>query len=202
MTEIKTIADKESFDAARRVLSEIPGGLGRAGVRAANKTAMHGRTISAKAIIAKYPNLKPNKIKKNMYVNRANKKWSAAQLKIKSKGLSLIGFGAKQTSTGVETTIGSWLHAFLAPTSTKAAGYAKEVFRRIGIFRIMTKGRYQGKRREAIQIERGLTSQDLLRRIPGAVNGVRSQMAQKMMKEMAAQTEIAIDEAQKRAIRG
>jgi hypothetical protein len=185
MPEIKTIADKESFDAARRVLDGLPGALGRAGVRAANKTAASGK-VSVARILQKHikevgGGIKAADVKKQIYVNRASGKWSAAQLKIKSRGISLMHFGAKQTAVGVTTTLGEEPHAFIANTINKGA---PQVFQRIGIFRIMKKGRYVGKRREVIRAVKGMTQQELMRSIPGAVPTTREEMADNMKKNM------------------
>ena len=198
MTEIKTIADKESFDAARRVLSDIPGGLGRAGVRAANKTAAAGKVYTARILQKRIKEvgggIKVSDVKKRIYVNKASGKWSAAQLKIKSRGISLMHFGAKQTATGVTTTIGEEPHAFIAATINKGA---PQVFQRIGIFRIMKKGRYVGKRREVIRAVKGMTQQELMRSIPGAVPATRADMAANMQKNMAHEVNYELTKATK-----
>ena len=193
MPEIQTIADKESFDAARRVLDGMPGALGRAGVRAANKTAASGKVSTARILQKRVKevggSIKAADVKKKIYVNKASGKWSAAQLKIKSRGISLMHFGAKQTAVGVSTTIGEEPHAFIAATINKGS---PQVFQRIHVFRIMKAGRYIGKKREVIRDVKGMTQQELMRSIPGAVPATREEMAENMKKNMAHETRFEI----------
>jgi hypothetical protein len=186
MPEIKTIADAESFADAKLILEGIPGALGRAGMRAANKTADSGKVYVARMLKKLMgPKATMAQIKKTIYVNRASKKWSAAQLKIQSRGITLRHFGAKQTPTGVSTTIGDYPHAFLAPPLYVKADGVKQVFWRIGEFRIQKRGRYKGKMREVIQVVRGMSQQELLRRFFGGGSDARAKMAELLPKYLA-----------------
>lgn len=70
----------------------------------------------------------------------------------RSHGIGLINFGARQTRTGVSTSIKKGKrtleeHAFIAP----GLGGNRQVFMRTGIKRRMQKGRYAGRIREAIE---------------------------------------------------
>ena len=189
MPELYIEADKESFDAVKSLLSGIQNGVKRAGVAAANKTAATGKSRISSILASQLDSTKRG-ISRNVYVSKANTtNLPAAIIKVKSRGVNLIAFRARQTLSGVSSKIKAVPHAFIEI----GLGKNRLVFLRQGYKKVMKKGRYAGKRREVIAGVLGMSAQELYRHIPGAAQSVASELKAVMSKNLQNQIKRLLD---------
>jgi hypothetical protein len=133
-------------------------------------------------------------------IHKATRSHNSATVSVKKRGINLIYFGATwggRESAGVSSKIeppenqtvsgrkGRFMlaHAFIEP----GLGGKRLVFIRTGAKRIQKRGRYAGRLREVIAGVRGMTAQELIRHVPGALHATAEGLKEVMQKEMAAQ---------------
>ncbi len=202
MPELAIITDDESFRAAGRLLERIPHGLERAGIRAANRTAAFGQT-RVRRILARALGTNIGAIRRAVTVHKASMTHSSATVRVKSRGINLIEFGARQTKTGISVRFAGQFsalvrrqipHAFIGMGITgRSVGVSTNgnrlVFQRTGHWKRVKTAHYApniGKMREQIE---GIyvTAQEIMRYVPGAMELVQSELRQQFRKEMSRQ---------------
>jgi hypothetical protein len=183
--------DKESFAKAEKMLENIPNGISTAGKNAANRTIKFAKTRISTSL-SKVVDSTKSGIAKNIYIKKATKSVPAAYLRVKSRGVNLISFHARQTSTGVSSRIKNVSHAFIA----RGLNNNRLVFIRTGIKKIMSKGRYVGKRREQIKGVVGMSAQELFRKVPGIAQDVYGSLGPEMQKNLEQQVKYLVEKQQ------
>ena len=180
--------DKRSLKETQDALAGIAGGVLKAGINAANRTANTGRTRIAR-LLAEQMDVKKKSVDRAVHVNKARKDLPIALIRTKGKGINMIAFKAKPTPTGVHSTVGDVAHAFIATGLSEN----KLVFKRTGVKKIMTKGKYVGRLREQIQGVIGKSASELFKFIPGAVQEVQAELEIEMKKNLQSQIDYLLN---------
>jgi hypothetical protein len=192
--ELQVKTDKDTFNRAKSWLDGIPGGLKRAGIRSSNRATASGKTL-AKRILAKAVDVKIKAMAHAILIHKATSSHASSVLRVKSRGLNLIEFGAhgavgiygNYSYGGIYADVmGKSIHLPHAFGSPGVDSHKMLIFHRIGIKRRMKKGRYAGTRtlKEVIAGVPGMTAQEIVALAPGGIPSVRDKVAEEMNKNM------------------
>lgn len=148
-------------DAVERALAQYPGKIAQIEKRAI-LTLQRRLPVEARRDIQAEYNIKAGRIRKDLGAYLLK---DGVRVIGYFRGIGLLSFGARQTRTGVTASVFRGKRtlregAFIA----RLLNGNEQVVRREGAPRVMTKGRYVGKRRQPLVVEYGPTAAQMLRK--------------------------------------
>jgi hypothetical protein len=209
-TRLKVQIDEAEYQRVSALLMSVPNGARIALSTAVNKTLSTERSAISRRIAATMT-AKKSSTDKRVSVRKSTRQNLYGFIRIRGDiGVSLAGFHAKQTATGVTARIfgkavavaGAWIGRGLATHTSEGA---KAVFQREGAKRAMTKGMYgprsifgyyargpkKGQRilRQPIEVLYGPSVADTFRKTPGMQEGALTDIQANLRKNIASQVD-------------
>ena len=171
---------------AQAALTGIKNGIERAGINASNQAGRFARKLAIAALARRFVADKKMLAKAMTGVQTARLSFPTAFFRVRSYIPNLMYFNATQDAVGVTSSIKSVEHAFVNRLTFGKPGKAM-VFERTGIKRMIKKGTYAGKVREAIRGVKGMSAPAMFEAFRDMGPTILPQTRQKMSEALALQ---------------
>lgn len=182
---IRITADK-AFDQAKKLLSEVPGGVDTALMRAVNRAAQSGKAQTVREVRARYT-VKAGDIRKTLTTTKATR--TNLEAEIVSRG-SPLGLASFKHTPRTDTTGAARKRVRVA---VKKEGGLKplgqtfvfngQIFSRNGKFIVATRGRHKDKRVEQVEKKIGPSVPSMIGN-PEVVEAIEEQTQETVVKRL------------------